>query len=432
MIVNLINFSNTKPDAATSFETGNIIKDPRFLNLLEDKIQSIEHSHGENNTARISNEEILNKKDNKEQAQFIDENNEVEEPNVSSEKGKIVKQMEADEDSIEDIIEQINYILKALKKVNPGLHKQLLAEFGSIRKGLQNYINNNEMKNIRLMNKLLQFFKNLKEVIKNNNQKINNHGKINDIKSNPKINITASAEKEKNSKKIRLNSNEPKTEDKLLKKDSKFFNSKNIKIINQRKNKHSGFLMNNNKNRASTPTTIKGKLNNRMLNNFEINNIQKMDSPLDVEENQSLQKIDIQKLIERVTNKIKITLAGNRNEVTMNLKPEFLGRVNIKLVFKDNTLSGKFIVENVHAEKVFKDSLAQLKVNLQNMGLEVQNFDVALNDRENFDFNKFPGFQNANSKNETLNSENEKELMPLLVENYESLGWIAQNVNMVI
>ncbi len=116
----------------------------------------------------------------------------------------------------------------------------------------------------------------------------------------------------------------------------------------------------------------------------------------------------------------------------MNLKPEFLGRISIKLIFKDNSLSGKFVVDNIYAEKIFKDSLIQLKVNLENLGLEVQDFDVALNDRGNLDLDHFSEFQNANAKNRALNLENESELMPLIVENYDSLGWIAQNVDMVI
>jgi len=158
---------------------------------------------------------------------------------------------------------------------------------------------------------------------------------------------------------------------------------------------------------------------------------------LDVK-NKVISKKNIQEFISQITNKMKLYLAENKSEVVLHLKPEFLGDLKVELKLEDNKLSGKFIVDNFMSEKLIKDSISQLKVNLSNMGLEVQSFEVSVqHDRRNSDFSAIHEKINKNKIQKVLESDdneivehinfNESEHINI----YATLGWLAQNINIV-
>lgn len=150
------------------------------------------------------------------------------------------------------------------------------------------------------------------------------------------------------------------------------------------------------------------------------------------EEEAQTRRVDSRELMNRITEKIRITLNENKSEVVMNLKPEFLGKLTVKLEFRENTIAGKFIVDNVYAEKAVKDGLAQLKVAFQNMGMEVSHFDVSLTGGQNpsarqADFHASAGTDGFRTEKTDPVSAGES-----VAQVYDRAGWIAQNVNITV
>jgi len=423
MVINFVDLNKNNLEIISSLDLKNITKTESFNHILENKIDRHD---------KDSYKKYIKEKENKTQ-NLESKNHFIEKPSrkldktedndIETNENKLVSM---DKEHIHEILKYVTYLLKQLSRIDPDLYKVLLKRFSSIKESLLKCSKWGDQKNIKFIKKLLLFLKELKEAVKNipSGNSESNVVKIKDNSEEATDNKNA-----RSSKSVVDNSLDQKE---LIDQENRIIEIENLKT---KKSKPSVSLKSGNdkKNINKTIPIIKKNLNNRFFTNIEIKSTQNL--KLSVEETNEpppISRVEIQKLIERIASRIKITLADNQNEVTMNLKPEFLGRVTIKLILKDNVLSGKFIVDSIYAEKAFKDSLAQLKVNLQNMGMEVQNFDVALNDRRNLD--DYSNIHNFNKNNRTyqVESENESALLSSAVETYESLGWIAQNINIAV
>jgi len=78
---------------------------------------------------------------------------------------------------------------------------------------------------------------------------------------------------------------------------------------------------------------------------------------------------------------IKMMLNAQKTEMTLKLKPEHLGKVEIKLSKAGEQLNGKMKVDSVEAKAAMERALPELKENLLNMGIEVDQFTVEVNDQ---------------------------------------------------
>jgi flagellar hook-length control protein FliK len=87
----------------------------------------------------------------------------------------------------------------------------------------------------------------------------------------------------------------------------------------------------------------------------------------------NLHKMEI---INQVINKAKVVLNGEKSEMIVQLKPESLGRLSLKLVSDNGVLTAKFITENQQVKQVLETNLQTLKSALEEQGLNVQGFSV--------------------------------------------------------
>lgn len=397
------------------------MKEDTFFSLLLDKIESI-------------NEKINNEDDQKVKVSG-DKNNITKEENREDKKNEIKKEQlvldithfldklkqlnknqkskgDSFNDSLkEGLIVEIGFLLDKIKNFNFDLDKVQLKVINDFKKQMGDVLKIKDMRDNHFLNRLLHVLYQIKESLKNVNVLERN------INTNFKQNIekTFSKEKEKENdfsllfknKKVEVNRTKP-------------IQPPNTAWMHpESKNE-----MSSNKNNIQIKNLFNPSLDST-LNKIESGNNEII---------KEAKKVDIHELMNQITQKIKINLSENKSEVVMNLKPEFLGKLSVKLEFKDNSISGKFIVDNVYAEKVIKDGMAQLKVAFQNMGMEVSNFDISMNHQP---FNQTSSesmlsqkienhFNNPYGQDQEFIEEQPLELL------YDKGNWIAQNINIRI
>ncbi len=83
-------------------------------------------------------------------------------------------------------------------------------------------------------------------------------------------------------------------------------------------------------------------------------------------------------LIDQLIGKLKVNLQQGRSEATVALKPDYLGNLQIKLTLEGKNIVGKILVDNPLTKSLIQSSLPQLRDSLTHLGIQVQNFDVAV------------------------------------------------------
>jgi flagellar hook-length control protein FliK len=80
----------------------------------------------------------------------------------------------------------------------------------------------------------------------------------------------------------------------------------------------------------------------------------------------------IPEFLKRVTQEAKLILDGEKNEFVMQLKPESLGKVTMRIVTEHGSVSARFTVESESARSGLEENLGQLKDALNAQGLHIQ------------------------------------------------------------
>lgn len=125
----------------------------------------------------------------------------------------------------------------------------------------------------------------------------------------------------------------------------------------------------------------------------------------------TLQKIDIQKtsqfdkilntkqtqniennILNQIKDKISSDITANKSQITIALRPDNLGKVNIDLISKDGVLTAQITAENNHVKDILTKGLEALRQNMAEQGINVGKLVVNV--------------QEPNSSNNNLNPEN--------------------------
>ena len=91
-------------------------------------------------------------------------------------------------------------------------------------------------------------------------------------------------------------------------------------------------------------------------------------------------KIDFKKILDKIKEAVKPPV---KNEITIQLKPENLGKLKILLTMEHNTLKGKIITEHRDVQQTILNNFNQLETSLKEKGINLSNFNVTV-DNENF------------------------------------------------
>ncbi|MBL0714383.1 MAG: flagellar hook-length control protein FliK [Desulfosarcina sp.] len=95
------------------------------------------------------------------------------------------------------------------------------------------------------------------------------------------------------------------------------------------------------------------------------------ETPLPAE---SFRENNITRIVERMT----VSIRGDQSEARIALKPDHLGSIRLQIATENNTVSIKIITEFSMARDLLESHLPQLKTELQQQGLKIEEFNVSL------------------------------------------------------
>lgn len=84
--------------------------------------------------------------------------------------------------------------------------------------------------------------------------------------------------------------------------------------------------------------------------------------------------------VKEVISNVRIMLSAGKSEMVMKLRPEHLGKLEIKLRKVGDKLTGRFKVENSKAKRILESQLPQLQQGLEEQGIHIEEFSVLVNE----------------------------------------------------
>ncbi|RCX15516.1 flagellar hook-length control protein FliK [Anaerobacterium chartisolvens] len=83
-------------------------------------------------------------------------------------------------------------------------------------------------------------------------------------------------------------------------------------------------------------------------------------------------------ILDQVVNKARVIISGEKSEMIMDLKPDSLGKLSLKIVTERGMVVAKFIAESQQVKEAIEANMQTLKDSLEKQGLSVQGFSVSV------------------------------------------------------
>ncbi|SCY14195.1 flagellar hook-length control protein FliK [Alkaliphilus peptidifermentans] len=93
---------------------------------------------------------------------------------------------------------------------------------------------------------------------------------------------------------------------------------------------------------------------------------------------QSTAFVDPEDIIHQVVNKMEVLVLNHKSEMKLQLSPENLGSLTIKITVEEGVLTGKVFAENPQVKELIENNLNQLKINLGEKGISVSSLEVSV------------------------------------------------------
>lgn len=90
------------------------------------------------------------------------------------------------------------------------------------------------------------------------------------------------------------------------------------------------------------------------------------------------QPVQTREIIGQIVEKAAVMLSDDKNEMVMELKPESLGRISLKVVTENGIVMAKFVAENRQVQHVLETNMQQLRDALARQGINVQSLSVSV------------------------------------------------------
>ncbi|MCG8402500.1 MAG: flagellar hook-length control protein FliK, partial [Firmicutes bacterium] len=87
-----------------------------------------------------------------------------------------------------------------------------------------------------------------------------------------------------------------------------------------------------------------------------------------------------QEIINQVIDRAKVVLNGEKSEMVIDLKPDHLGRLSLKVVTEHGMVAAKIVAENQQVKQVLESNMQLLKDSLEKQGMVIQGFSVSVRD----------------------------------------------------
>jgi flagellar hook-length control protein FliK len=106
--------------------------------------------------------------------------------------------------------------------------------------------------------------------------------------------------------------------------------------------------------------------------------------------------------LNQIVEKAALNLKNGKSQVRIELKPEFLGSVRMKITTENHLVTVRILTELPVVKEMIENNISQLKTDLQSQGLEINKLDVSVaNDSQQRD----KGFEKADFLSEKENSD---------------------------
>ncbi|MBW2608184.1 MAG: flagellar hook-length control protein FliK [Deltaproteobacteria bacterium] len=106
--------------------------------------------------------------------------------------------------------------------------------------------------------------------------------------------------------------------------------------------------------------------------------------------------------LNQIVEKAALSLKNGKSQVRIELKPEFLGSVRMKITMENHLVTLRILTELPVVKEMIENNINQLKTDLQSHGLEIDKLDVTVaNDSQQ----RGKGFEKADFLSENENSE---------------------------
>ena len=102
---------------------------------------------------------------------------------------------------------------------------------------------------------------------------------------------------------------------------------------------------------------------------------------------QEIQNNEPQNLLNQIVNKVEVLVQNNKSEFKMQLSPESLGNLLIKISVEKGIMTAKVFTENYQIKELLESNLNQLRINLGEKGINVSSLEVSVGQQqESFQF----------------------------------------------
>jgi len=89
-----------------------------------------------------------------------------------------------------------------------------------------------------------------------------------------------------------------------------------------------------------------------------------------------LDRVAEARVLEQIAAKVRLHPKNGANEIRLQLRPETLGQMQLKILAQDQTISVKMVAETVMAREIIENNISQLRADLNALGLNVDKLDV--------------------------------------------------------
>ena len=106
--------------------------------------------------------------------------------------------------------------------------------------------------------------------------------------------------------------------------------------------------------------------------------IQSKDPEINVENIKMKAPVPDSEILHQVIEKAKVVITADKSEMVMNLQPDSLGKLSLKVVTEHGMVMAKFVAESQQVKQVLESNMQLLKDSLEKQGLNVQGFSVSV------------------------------------------------------
>jgi flagellar hook-length control protein FliK len=84
--------------------------------------------------------------------------------------------------------------------------------------------------------------------------------------------------------------------------------------------------------------------------------------------------------VNQIVQKAVLHLNNGQHEVRLDLKPDFLGHIRMQIITESHQVTVRILAESPMVKELIENNFQQLKSELQNHGLEIDELDVSVED----------------------------------------------------